>query len=165
MLRDLYKRGFELGNHTATHADLGALSKAGVRKELAQGKKVITSAVPAARVQTLALPLGVWPRKHRWAIAGSWHGIGYRHLGVFLVGAAPAPSPFSRAFDPFAIPRVRTSPQKGKTPNYGSTFWLDQLRRHPEERFISDGDPGTVSFPRSERSELNGRYVDAANPY
>ncbi|MEA2459850.1 MAG: hypothetical protein QOH90_27 [Actinomycetota bacterium] len=165
MLRDLYRRGFELGNHTASHADLATLSKEGVRKELAQGEKVITSAVPAAKVQTLALPLGIWPRRHRWAIAGSWRGLRYRHLGVFLVGAEPAASPFSRAFDPFAIPRVRTSPQKGKTPNYGSTFWLDYLRKHPEERFISDGDPATVSFPRSERAELLKRYREAANPY
>jgi peptidoglycan/xylan/chitin deacetylase (PgdA/CDA1 family) len=165
MMRDLYRRGFELGNHTADHSDLSLLSQRAVQKELALGAKVITSAVPGAKVETMSLPLGRSPRNERLAVRGSWRGTRYRHSAVMLVGAEPAPSPFSKEFRAAAVPRIRSSSWSGQTPNYGSTFWLDRLRKQPEERFISDGDPGSISFPKALRGRLNPRFVDLAHPY
>jgi peptidoglycan/xylan/chitin deacetylase (PgdA/CDA1 family) len=165
VMRDLYRRGFELGNHTADHSDLSLLSASGVRRELALGVKVITSAVPGARVETMALPLGRTPRNKRLAVRGSWRGTNYRHAAVMLVGAEPAPSPFSKDFRPSAVPRIRSSSWNGKVPNYGSTFWLVQLRKRPEERFISDGDPRTISFPKKLKARLSPRFAQRAHPY
>jgi peptidoglycan/xylan/chitin deacetylase (PgdA/CDA1 family) len=166
ILRMLHARGFELGNHTYSHADLSGLSASEVRKELARGSRAIRGAVPEARVRTLALPLGEWPQQKRLASGGSWHGIGYRHLGVFLVGAGPAPSPFSKDWLPQAIPRIQPLAWNGGPPNYGSGFWLDHLRRHPEDRYVSDGDPGTVTFRRSLRHDLAaGARGLEPNPY
>ena len=159
MLRDLAGRGFELGNHTATHADLSALSPKGVQRELVRGEQVITRAVPSAEVLTMALPLGAKPRDGGLALRGSWNGKSYRHLGVMLVGAEPAPSPFSKSFRSGAIPRIRTSSWNEKAPNYGSEFWLDFLRKHPRERYVSDGDPRAVSFPRRLRAQLARRIA------
>ncbi len=164
-LRDLDRRGFELGNHTAGHADLSALDARGVQRELALGERVITSAVPGADVRTLALPLGIFPARRELARSGSWSGEDYRHLGVFLVGAEPAPSPFAKSFDPLAIPRIRSSPWKGGEPNYGSAFWLEYLADHPEERYVSDGDPDSVSFPRALRSQLDPAFDAISRPY
>lgn len=165
ILRDLYRRGFELGNHTLTHADLSSLSAKGVRRELALGKKVITSAVPRAEVATMALPLGVWPKPHKLAYQGVWHRIQYRHQGVFLVGAGPSPSPYSRSFEPLAIPRIKPLAQTGKTPNYGLEFWLDYLKDHSGERYISDGDPTVISYPKRLRKGSSKRNRARSNPY
>ena len=89
----------------------------------------------------------------------------YRHEGVFLVGAGPAPSPFSRAWRPAAIPRMRTGPWRGGEPDYASGFWLDVLKRNPDRRYVSDGDPSRISFPRRLAGQLSPRFRARANPY
>ena len=84
---------------------------------------------------------------------------------MFLVGAEPAPSPFARSFRPGAVPRIRTSPPGARDGAFGSTYWLDELKRHPERRYVSDGDPGRISFPRARGGDLSPRFRAKANPY
>jgi len=62
-------------------------------------------------------------------------------------------------------PRVRSSSWDGGEPDYGSGFWLDVLERHPERRYVSDGDPSQVSFPEQLRDQLDPSVEDRANPY
>ncbi len=154
MLRDLHERGFELGNHTLEHVDLGSSSPTEVKRQLALGRKLIADAVPDAEVATLSLPLGIWPQPERLAWSGRWRGIRYDHRGVLLVGSNPAPSPFDRGFEPHAIPRIRSAEQRGPTPSYGSEFWLDHLQDNKKERYVSDGNPETIAFPKRLRSRV-----------
>ena len=164
MLRWLVAHGFELGDHTYDHIPFMELNATQVQKELVKGERVITNAVPGAKVETMALPLGVMPNPRRLATSGRWDGESYRFGGVFLVGAGPAPSPFSTKFDPTAIPRIRTSPWAGKD-DFGSGFWLRILQQHPERRYVSDGDPKTISFPRALEGQLAARFSSRAKPY
>ena len=163
MLRYLAENGFELGNHTHDHIPFTDMPRERVQRALVLGKQLIVRAVPGTPVRTLALPLGVMPEPASVARRGSWGGDSYSHAGVFLVGAEPAPSPFSKLFRPGAIPRIRTAPEA--TAEYGSAFWLDFLRKHPERRYVSDGDPDRISFPASRSGELAARYRSRANPY
>ena len=165
MLRWLARNGFELGNHTRDHVPFSGMSATEVQRQLVLGKRIIVNAVPGAHVRTLALPLGAVPKPAALARRGRWGGASYRHDGVFLVGAAPARSPFSRAFDPYAIPRIRTSPRGDANGEFGSTYWLDELRRNPERRYVSDGDPRTISFPAQRARELAPRFRKRARPY
>lgn len=165
MLSFLVKSGFELGNHTDDHVQFDRKDAVGVQRALVRGKRIITSAVPDARVRTMALPLGVMPNPASLAVRGRWRGESYRHDGVFLVGAGPAPSPFSRAWRPAAIPRMRTGPWRGGEPDYASGFWLDVLKRNPGRRYVSDGDPSRISFPRRLARQLAPRLRGRANPY
>lgn len=165
MLRDLHERGFELGNHTLEHRDLRSSSRTEVQRQLALGRKVITEAVPDAEVLTLSLPLGISPEPARLAWSGMWHGMKYEHQGILLVGWKPASSPFARGFDPHAVPRVRSGPQQGQTPTYGSEYWLDYLKKNPNERYVSDGDPDTIAFPKKLRRDLAPRFRRQAVPY
>jgi hypothetical protein len=87
------------------------------------------------------------------------------HEGVFLVGAEPATSPFARGFDPHAIPRIRTTPRGAPEPEYGSSWWLDQLRSDPDRRYVSDGDPDTIMFPRRLERTLADRFRARSRPY
>jgi len=96
---------------------------------------------------------------------GSWNGMSYRHRGVMLVGAEPAPSPFTKAFKPVGIPRIRTSPPDARDPLMGSTYWLDDLKANPGKRYVSDGNPDTISFPRDRADALAPRFRPRANPY
>jgi peptidoglycan/xylan/chitin deacetylase (PgdA/CDA1 family) len=166
MLRWLVAHGFELGDHTYDHIPLNTLDDNAVQRELIQGARVITDAVPGYRITTMALPLGALPHSRRLALRGSWHGHTYRFAVAFLAGAEPAPSPFSTKFDVNAVPRIRTShlPWSGAR-DFTAAFWLHELKRHPELRYVSDGDADRITFPRSQASMLARRYRSRARPY
>lgn len=165
LLTWLHRNGFELGNHTLGHANLGRASPDEVRQELALGARVVTDHVPQAQVATLSLPLGVWPEPRDLAYAGAHEGDAYAHEGVLLVGAGPAPSPYSSAFDPMAIPRIRSWSWDGGEPNFGSEYWLEWFDDNPERRFVSDGDPDRVSFPAALSDDLDPAFADRARAY
>jgi peptidoglycan/xylan/chitin deacetylase (PgdA/CDA1 family) len=156
-LASLARLGMELGEHTASHANLRQLDDAGVQRELLQGLAVITSAVPGASVTTMALPFGAHP--HHVALAH--HGRGYDFRGVLLVGSKPARSPYSKGFDPLELPRIRSGLRTGDQ-SFTSTYWLPRLRA---TRYVSDGDPATIAFPRGEASRLAPRFAGQARPY
>lgn len=144
--------GFELANHTRDHLNLSELSAKGVQQQFVLGDRVIHDVLPEAEVATMALPFGVMPNDEQLAVSGSWDGEEYAFGGVMLVGAEPAPSPFSQAFAPYAIPRIRSDPSA--TAEYGSGYWLDILADDPGRRFVSDGDPATVTVPEGREGEL-----------
>jgi hypothetical protein len=164
-LRWLVERGFELGNHTRDHVALNSVDATEVRRQLVLGNHVLSDRIPGYRAQTMALPMGVLPKPHSLAVHGSWHGQSYRFAGVFLGGAEPAPSPFSKKFDPGAIPRIRPNPHWDGSRDLTGGMWLDVLERNPGMRYVSDGDPAKITFPKSRLRELAPSYRSLANPY
>lgn len=160
----LHGHGMELGNHTHTHPNLRGLSSVEVQDELATNVAVVTGLVPDAEVATLSLPLGVWPDDRAAAVTGSSGGASYRHDGILLVGANPAPSPFDAAFDPLAIPRIRSNVDPEA--EFESTWWFEIIDSGGNSApFVSDGDPDTVSFPAELAERLAPALADRANPY
>ncbi|MFD6355604.1 polysaccharide deacetylase family protein [Nocardia tengchongensis] len=158
----LVRHGYDIGAHTATHANLGQLPPADVQRELVQNLRAITAAAPGTTIHSMALPLGVYPADHGLASAGSWDGMPYRFGGVLLVGANPAVSPITAALDPTAIPRIRS----GRNPvAFDSTYWLDWFDANPGARYTSDGDPKHVSFPRAVADQLSPHWASTAQSY
>lgn len=166
MLADLHDRGFEIGNHSHGHENLARLTDTQVQETLARHRQEVKAAAPSAEVATLSLPFGVWPKNRSLAATGSAGDVTYNHEAILLVGAQPAPSPFDTAFAPLAIPRIRSAPSwSGGDPDFGSAFWLDVLNQRPERRYISDGNPDTISFPSELAENLAPHFADRANPY
>ena len=167
MLRWLVDHGFELGNHTKDHVPFSQLSgPVEVQREIVLGNDVIEDAVPGYHVETMSLPLGVLPKPPSLAVRGRWNGRSYSFRGVMLVGAGPAPSPFSKSFDGAGIPRIRSGhlPWRGES-DFGAWYWLRELTRNPERRYVSDGDPATITFPRALADELRPRFRSRARAY
>lgn len=157
----LSAHGYELGAHTATHANLAHLDSTGVQREFAENVRAITAAVPTATVRSMALPLGISPKDRTLATAGTWEGTPYAFNAVMLVGANPAPSPYGE-IDPTAIPRIRS----GRSPvPFDSTHWLDRLAENPSQRYTSDGNPARVSFPTNLSNELTPAWSAKAQAY
>jgi peptidoglycan/xylan/chitin deacetylase (PgdA/CDA1 family) len=158
-LRWLVENGFEIGNHTHDHIPLRTLDDAGVQDQIARGERVIRELLPSYRPTSLALPLGSMPEDERLAVEGD----GYGPYGVLLVGAGPAPSPYSKEFDPKGIPRIRTSHAgwRGEE-DFGFSYWMDQLERNPARRYVSDGDPKTVTVPKGALDDVRARFASRA---
>jgi hypothetical protein len=103
----------------------------------------IQAILPGTPVETIALPMGISPRDRTLLAKGSFGGRAYTNAAVLLVGANPAPSPHTAAFDPLRLPRIQAV--EGEA---GITDWLDRLRK-PGAVYVSDGDPGRVTRPAS----------------
>jgi hypothetical protein len=150
----------EIGDHTMSHANLKRLDDAGAQREIAGNLAKIRKAVPGIEVTTMALPLGIHPVNQALAAKGSAGGTSYDFKGVMLVGAGPAPSPFNAKFKPLAIPRLLSGHDKNEY--FAATYWLNRMGA---TRYISDGDPEHVSFPKASASKLSPRYASIARPY
>lgn len=153
-LQELIRLGFSLGNHSLTHPKLNKLAAEDVQKELALLAKLVEDSVPGYKVNSLALPFGISPVEKSLAAMGSYQGYSYKHEAVLKVGANPALSPSNTGFDPLNLPRVQGSTKE-------LAKWLEYFRTHPEERYISDGDPATVAVPKEKAGLINQDNISA----
>lgn len=158
-LEYLVDNNFEIGNHTYSHQfpGLRALSPETIRQELADQIRQTREYLPGYRVRSLALPYGSCPDDMSVVIQGNYEEIEYHHEGILLVGANPAPSPFSTSFIPSAIPRVRASTMK--TEGVGMYEWMERFTAEPHLRYISDGNPETVVLPDSLQDRVDTAHV------
>jgi hypothetical protein len=118
-----------------------------VRAQLAQAQEWVERLVPGYRLRTLALPMGAYPRDLGWAVAGRVNGSSYRHEAILMVAGGAAPSPHARAWDPYRLPRIQAVESE-------LAHWLGHFERRPGERYVSDGDPETVTVPRGRAGEV-----------
>lgn len=167
-LRWLMQHGFEIGNHSYSHANLSQLDDARVQRELAQEARLIQQAVPGYKIRTMALPFGAMPANKALAVRGrSSGGTSYGPYAVMLVGANPAPSPFSGDFDAAAVPRIRSAqlPWRGLQENYAFDYWMKELEGSPGSVYVSDGNPDKISYPKSSSVSVAQRFQARTNPY
>ena len=159
-LKKLHDLGMEIGNHTLSHANLRRLNDTQVQAEIAKGLTFIRRSVPGVEVTTLSLPLGLHPGNKALAAKGRFGTTSYSFRGVMLVGAGPAPSPYSVRFKPLAVPRLLSGYDKSEY--FAATYWLNRIGT---TRYISDGDPGHISFPKALADKLSPRFASLARPY
>ena len=146
-LKFLVSQGYEIGNHTLWHANLGKYPEPVVRQQIAEAQQWIQRHVPDYRIRTLALPHGVYPQDVAWAMKGSAKGSSYSHDAILMVAGGAAPSPFARGFDPVRLPRIQAVERD-------LAYWLTYFEKNPQERFVSDGDTGSVSVPSARRDKV-----------
>ena len=153
----LVQDGFEIGDHTLHHhMGMRRMGDSQVEAEFAGGVAGIHRYLPGYDVQTLALPYGVFPRNKKTLVAGWSGGLRYRHLAALDAGWYPAPSPLSKAFKPYRIPRIIPGDDHTKPGSLNTIrYWLAYLKAHPAEKFVSDGDPGTYTVTASAVSGLS----------
>ncbi len=140
----LVKNGYEIGSHTYWHQNLAKTDDLGVQKQMVLTNQAVQSYVPGYEVKNLALPFGVHAKNRVLEHAGEYQGIKYRYHSVVLVGSGPNVSPFSTKFDPYRIERI----QAGDTP-WGPKAFVETYKQKPALRFVSDGDPTTVTVPKT----------------
>jgi hypothetical protein len=146
-LQYLVSRGYEIGNHTLWHANLGKYEEPVVRTQIAEAQQWIQRHVPDYRIRTIALPHGVYPRDVSWALRGQAKGTSYEHDAILMVAGGAAPSPFARGFDPTRLPRIQAVERDLNT-------WLTWFDKNPNDRFVSDGNPGAITIPSERRAKV-----------
>lgn len=153
-LQFLVSHGFEIGNHTYSHASLATLNSTGVQRELAKVEALVQDAIPGYRIYSVAYPFGVrpLPRYHDLILRGEYGGVAYEHvLGLRAGYSIGQTAPNRIGFDPLNIPRIQ-----GSHGYFKDLHWfLDHYDENPQYRFVSDGNPDTISVPKSLLHNVN----------
>jgi peptidoglycan/xylan/chitin deacetylase (PgdA/CDA1 family) len=149
-LEYLLTRGYELGNHTLWHQNLSKVSDAEVQRQLGEAILWTRKLVPSARLDTIALVQGAWPKTKQLAISGAYKGETYRHRAVMLAWGEPN-YPFDHVeFNAYAITRTQGIQEQ-------LDLYLGALDKQPEKRYVSDGNPRTLTFPTTLRAKYDPR--------
>lgn len=151
-LKFLRDNGFEIGNHSYWHQNLGKASPEVVQSQLALCQKAVQEYLPGYTMTSLALPFGVWPKDRSLVYAGSSKGVSYRNEAVVLVGSGPVPSPFAKSFNPLALERI----QAGDTP-WGPGAYIKRFQKNPQMRFVSDGIKNQITISADQKANLMNR--------
>ncbi len=157
-LEYLVSHGYEIGNHTYWHQNLGKTDDEGVQKQIALAVKDIQSYLPGYNVHSLALPLGVHPKNRDLEHDGVYQGFKYHNDSILLVGSGTAPSPYSVDFNPYKLQRI----QAGDTA-WGPKAYIKTLAKNPSLRYISDGIPGKITIPNGMKLKLNKKFINNHN--
>lgn len=149
----LIDSGFEIGNHTLTHAYLNKIEdEETIKKEIGGNQKKMYELVPGYKFRVFSLPYGksseeLW----QYVIKGEYDGIEYENEAILEVAWSPTYPPFTKDFDPHAIQRVRAPGMKSVEADLH--WWMDQLSY--EEQFVSDGNPETIAIPESQEENID----------
>lgn len=157
----LVENRHEVCNHTLYHARLDKASgDAQAQEWIGRGEDSIKVYLPADYdIVTFALPLGMWPKNRSLAWAGSWNGKPYENKVVLEVAGGPNESPFDVKWNGHSVNRFIVGPGQLERQ-------LEAYRRNGSARYVSDGDPNTISVPqgqeaRVDRARWQGKTVRA----
>lgn len=149
-LNHIIELGMDLGNHSVSHPNFSKLTDSSeIQKELGQQIQYIESFLDTDyTVNTMALVYGSSPKTDElkaFMVKGRYEDVEYEHKALLKVGSNPGLSSYHKDFDALAIPRVRASEMD--TDGVGLYDYLEMYKKHPERRFISDGNPDIVTVP------------------
>ena len=150
--RFLIDHGFEIGNHSYNHPNFALLGAGQLQREIGLLSQFIRRYFPEYEPLALAYPFGIRPRPHlrHYALMGEYNGIPYSYPWALRVGNTGVPAmPYHINFDPSNVSRVVASDESTYyriVPDLGHL--LRRFEKYPHLRFISDGDPNTITVPR-----------------
>ncbi len=157
-LRNLTDWGYEIGSHTYSNLNLQKADPLDVKKELAESQSTLEGLIGGDyRVTSLSVPAGEYPEDESLLAGGVYNGKPYKYTSAVTLGDTVSLSPFSTLFNAMHIPRITVT---------GSSLRdaIANLKAHPELRYISDGDPTTVSAPRDLAEGLGEAKDDLGRP-
>ncbi len=153
----LVDHGYELGNHLDTHPYLNRIGGEQITKEVGKVDKMIKEAVPGIKLDTIAYPFGIKPSDEniRYIQNGVYDGNEYAYVMAFRAGPSTVRQmPVIHVdFMPWNVPRLRGNEGEEN----GADLWgyLKKYETRPEQRYISDGDPKTVTIPETLEKNIN----------
>jgi peptidoglycan/xylan/chitin deacetylase (PgdA/CDA1 family) len=143
----LNDHGYEVGNHTMTHANLGDLDDETFRSEIGGAIQWLDEHAPSHKGQMLVMPYGRYPdrdlhpeQREMLENGFEYEGRTYQIEAAFMVGADPSPSPSSTLWDPIYIPRIQAFDDE-------LARWFPRMESGDVVLYTGDGNPDTISVP------------------
>ena len=157
-VRNLVEWGYEVGSHTISHLDLKKASTTDAQWQLAVSQTTLQDMIGGGyKVTSISIPYGNYPSNEDIIKSGTYKGKAYSYSAAVSIAERMCASPFSGDFNAYHIPRIRGSA------NY-ITDAIQKFKDHPGLRYISDGDPTTVSAPKNLDPALGTLSADLGRP-
>lgn len=149
----LINHGYDIGNHTYSHADLTKTTEEETIKEIGRMYKLLETKTKDY-VPIVALPYGTpYSSTHvnfKHILSGTYDGFNYQTLSTLRVGWESDYSPFSTSFNPNFIKRIRAYDNNGNDFDIAYNFKFLESRR-----FISDGNAKTITIKKGNEAKVN----------
>ncbi|MBS7525676.1 polysaccharide deacetylase family protein [Fusibacter paucivorans] len=150
----ILENGYEFGNHTMHHTSLKALTSNEIKTAIGGNANYFESLLPAVHFRTIALPFGDRPQNdqlYSYVFSGTYEDKPYDNRIALLVGWRPEKPLYAFETTLQFVNRVQSGDNQ-----YQLGYWLDYFVDHPDERFISDGDPDIISVPAASADSYYG---------
>jgi peptidoglycan/xylan/chitin deacetylase (PgdA/CDA1 family) len=157
ILNFLIDNGYDIGNHTLNHPDFTKISADKSNNEVGGLYSILDSKIAGKYVNIVALPYGS-PYKENHAnfkhiLSSSYEGKTYSTKSTLRVGWEAETSPFNKNFNSLFLKRIRAYDNNGVEFDIEMNFKLLE-----NNRFISDGDVNTISYPNSVKDNLDDKF-------
>lgn len=157
ILKWLVENGYDIGNHTATHADFTKINIDKTNYQIGSVYELLDSIIPNQYINIVALPYGSPYKKNHenfsHILNTNYNGNTYKTKSALRVGWESDYSPFSINFDKTFLKRIRAYD------NNGIEFDIEANFKNLESnRYISDGDKNKVVVKQSNLSLVNNGF-------
>lgn len=157
ILKWLVDNGYDIGNHTATHADFTKIDVDKTNYQIGSVYEMLNRIIPDKYVNIVALPYGS-PYKKSHAnfshiLVSNYNGNTYNTKSALRVGWESDYSPFSVDFDKTFLKRIRAYDNNGEEFDIEANF-----KNLEKNRYISDGDKDRVVVKESDLSLVNHEF-------
>lgn len=153
ILNWLIDHGYDIGNHTYSHANLEKTSISATQNEVGRIYKILEELLPNKYVNIVALPFGTPAsfnnENFKVILDGVYEDISYHTKSTLRVGWESDYSPFSKSFQPEFIKRIRAYDNNGVY--FDIEYSFNQLKSN---RYISDGDKSVISVPKGQEENV-----------
>ena len=157
-LQWLVDNGYEIGNHTFSHAKLSKLTKDELIKEIGLVDSLIEENIKGYAADTISYPHGIRPAEEfrSFAVNGIYNNNNYNYvIGLREGPSGPMFSFLDNGFDAMNCPRVRGS--EGEEGDLW--WWLNYYQDHQEYYYVSDGDVNTISISKELENRVNQEKI------
>jgi peptidoglycan/xylan/chitin deacetylase (PgdA/CDA1 family) len=141
----LVRAGFEVANHSVSHGWMSRMGAERIRWEVAEAIRLIRRLAPGATMDTFAVPYGAMPRSRallKLVAQGEQGGTTYRNAVVLMAWGGPTHPPAHRLYDALRVSRIGSAPGEVEAT-------IRRLAHGDPPRYVSDGNPATVTVPKS----------------
>jgi len=155
----LVDNGYEIGNHSNTHANFSKLGETALIEEIGKVQVYVDSVLPGYELFALTYPYGARPQEdlRDVLVTASYEGFDFNYKVAFREGPSAKfyPQTHIKA-TPLSTPRVR-----GSEGEVQDLWWfLEYYEDHPEYKYISDGDPTTIVVPEGDQGFIREEALE-----
>lgn len=149
----LTANGYEIGNHSNTHANFKKLNSAGLLEEVGKVDAYVNGVLPGYKMTTMTYPFGARPSEGLIPLLseGVYEGYELNYEVAFREGPSGTfYPPVHVKFSPYNAPRVR-----GSEGEVQDMWWFfEHYEANPSQKYVSDGNPDTITVPSGFESNI-----------